>query len=161
MFLKFDMEPNMQSFWKESYLRGPSQKHDSISNFSFCPASCVKSNSAPNQKSNHLSWGFGFSYEIDGEKPSKWYQHRPQTVQVNQLNQVTLKTTLLFGSFCDAQSMKRSIQIRAQPSPARPPEPNPTPNPAQRAQHGEIPRPTQPRAPSTAKSAPNTAQRAQ
>lgn len=71
MFLKFDMEPNMQSFWKESYLRDLSQKHDSISNFSFCPASCVKSNSAPNQKSNHLSWGFGFSDEIDGEKTSK------------------------------------------------------------------------------------------
>ena len=45
-------------------------------------------------------------------------------------------------------------------SPARPPEPNPTPNPAQRARHGQIPRPTQPSAPSRAKSAPNTAQRA-
>ena len=63
-------------------------------------------------------------------------------------------------------------QIRAQPSPARPPEPNPAPNPAQCAKHGQIPRPTQPSvaepnpcptrpsAPSTAKSAPNTAQRA-
>ena len=32
-------------------------------------------------------------------KKEKWYQHRPQTVQVNQLNQRTLTTSLLFGSF--------------------------------------------------------------
>ena len=30
---------------------------------------------------------------------SKWYQHRPQTVQVNQLNQIALSTTLFWGFF--------------------------------------------------------------
>ena len=29
----------------------------------------------------------------------KWYQHRPQTVQVNQLNQIALSTTLFLGFF--------------------------------------------------------------
>ena len=29
----------------------------------------------------------------------KWYQHRPQTVQVNQLNQIALSTILLLGFF--------------------------------------------------------------
>ena len=40
----------------------------------------------------------------------KWHQHRPQTVQVNQVNQITLPTTLPFGSFCDAQSMKSILK---------------------------------------------------
>ena len=40
------------------------------------------------------------------------------------------------------QSTPSMAKSHAQPSPARPPEPNPTPNPAQRAQHGQIPGPT-------------------
>ena len=42
-----------------------------------------------------------------------------------------------------AQQRAQHSQIRAKPSPARPPEPNPTPNPAQRAQHSPA-RPAQP-----------------
>ena len=30
---------------------------------------------------------------------TKWYQHRPQTVQINQLNQIALSTTLFLGFF--------------------------------------------------------------
>ena len=58
------------------------------------------------------------------------YQHRPQTVQVNQLNQTTLKTTLLSHA-------QPSAPTRAKP-PARPARPDPTPNPAPRAQHSQI-----------------------
>ena len=47
-------------------------------------------------------------------KKEKWYQHRPQTVQVNQCNQRTLTTSLLFGSFCDAQSMKSILKSQCQ-----------------------------------------------
>ena len=90
-------------------------------------------------------------------RPSKkWYQHRPQTVQVNQLNQNTLTTTLLVGSFCDAQSKintktswrhEEDVYNVDHTHKARS-----APNPAQRAHQSQTPRPTQLSAPSTAKS---------
>ena len=80
----------------------------------------------------------------------QWYQHRPQTAQVNQPNQKTIMKTWRRHVQCGPYT---ESQVRAQPSPARPPEPNPRPT----QPSGQIPRPS---APSTAKSAPNTEQRA-
>ena len=37
-------------------------------------------------------------YIFESPNQTQWYQHRDQTVQVNQLNLITLTTTLLFGS---------------------------------------------------------------
>ena len=113
------------------------------------------------------------------DHPKKWYQHRPQTVQVNQFKSKNTHNNLACWLFLRRsiqdkhkdimKTWRRRVQCRpytqspicAQPGPARPPKPNPTPNPAQRAQHGQIPLPTQPSAPRRAKSAPNTARRAQ
>ena len=127
----------------------------------------------------HIKFTFFQSLKLQKE----WYQHRPQTAQVNKLNQTTLTTTLFFWFFlrrsihekhsrlCFAQASwyTSGIPMRINTNTswkyeddmynldhtqeaksaatARPPEPNPTPNPAQRAQHGQIPRPTQHSAP--------------
>ena len=44
-------------------------------------------------------WHDTTSQKEDCDKERKWYQHRPQTAQVNQLNQIALLTTLFLGFF--------------------------------------------------------------